>query len=51
MIRPTSDGLVAVLSAPTSVPARCLTPLVYDAPALLKFGRDTAAFMVVKESH
>jgi hypothetical protein len=51
MIRPAPVGLAAVLAAPTSVAARCLTPLVYVASSLLTFGRDTAVFMVIKESH
>jgi hypothetical protein len=50
MIEPASVDLAAMLSAPASVVARCLIPLVYDTPALLTFGRDTAAFMVIKES-
>ncbi len=51
MIKPASVGLAAGLSTTTSVAARCLTPLVCDAPELLTFGRDTGAFMVIKESH
>jgi hypothetical protein len=49
MIRPAPVGLAAVLAAP--VAARCLTPLVYVASPLLTFGRATAVFMVIKESH